>query len=109
MLIQQGDVLFKRVDMPESIWNKLDQRSNPVLVEGEATGHHHAIATDTLLESLSDILYEDDNGDLYIRNTKEITITHQEHKPVTLPPGQWKVDRVREYDHFAEEADYVKD
>jgi hypothetical protein len=109
MLIQQGDVLFKQVDMPDSIWNEFDKRANPILIKGEATGHHHAIATDQLTEALSDILFEDHNGELYIRNTEEITVTHQEHKPVTLPPGQWKVDRVREYDHFAEEANYVRD
>ena len=106
MLIQQGDVLFMSItDLPANC----KSRNNPILVKGETTGHHHAIATDTLLESLEDILYEDKHGDLYIKNEKPITITHQEHRAIDVPPGIWKVERVKEYDHFLEESRFVHD
>jgi hypothetical protein len=31
-----------------------------------------------------------------------VALTHEEHKPLTVPTGVYKVGRVREYDYFAE-------
>lgn len=36
-------------------------------------------------------------------------VVHEEHYPVEVPPGDYQVGRVREYDHFAEEARRVID
>ena len=49
------------------------------------------------------------DGMFYIRVNKEKTVTHEEHNPVTIPPGVYRVRKVREYDHFAEEARAVAD
>lgn len=36
-------------------------------------------------------------------------LTHQEHGTIPLPAGEYAADRVREYDHYAEEARRVAD
>ena len=98
MLYQQGDVLIQTV-----LEVKGKKLNHLTLAEGEATGHHH-----TITEGDAE-LYEHE-GTMYLRvNSEEATITHQEHGAVTIPKGDYIVKRVREYDHFAEEARNVAD
>jgi hypothetical protein len=40
---------------------------------------------------------------------KRITVTHEEHGPVELPKGIYKVEQVREYDYFSQQARRVYD
>lgn len=105
MLIQQGDVLFIMVDsMPEDVKEKQPAREGLItFAEGEATGHHHSCVAEGV------ILYEDGNGTLWCTVTDEATVTHQEHKPVTLPPGDYRIGIVREVDPFSEEVRRVRD
>jgi hypothetical protein len=88
---QQGDVRLLRVsDVPNGAIPVKRQERGYILAEGEATGHAHVITKDIEL-------YEHD-GVLYLKNEQEVTIQHEEHKPVTLSPGTWRVGRVREKD-----------
>ncbi len=76
-------------------------RESRILQEGEATGHaHRACALGTVYETGDAISLSSETG---------TTITHEEHAPVKLPPGEFVVEIVREYDHFAEEARAVVD
>ena len=98
MILQQGDVLIETV-------NKIPERAKPrkdrVLAEGEATGHFHRAGEGaTVLE---------DGDDLFLLVKKECQVTHEEHGTITVPPGEFRVRRVREYDHWKERADIVKD
>ena len=104
-LIQQGDVLFHGVEkLPDGLYPKKAFRPGRIVfAEGEATGHHHSCVADGVE------LYEDAMGVIWCRVIKEATVTHQEHKPVTLPPGNYMVGIVREYDPFAEEIRRVRD
>jgi hypothetical protein len=98
MLIQQGDVLIEKVS--EIKGKKLNHLT---LAEGEATGHHHTVTKGEAE------LYEYE-GTLFLNvKSDEAVVTHQEHKAVTLPKGKYKIGRVREYDHFSEEARQVRD
>jgi hypothetical protein len=72
------------------------------LAEGEATGHYHA-ATAPDVE-----LYEYGGG-LMLAAPSGTEVTHQEHKTVLVPPGEYDRLIVQEYDHFAEEAREVLD
>ncbi len=119
-LIQQGDVLMYRTGEPgrkpeDAKAVGRDGRGRLVLAEGEATGHHHAIADPgvdawTTGEKMNSPQGTDEDYEsLFFSNEKEVTVTHEEHKPVTLPPGTWERRIVREYDHFAEEARRVID
>jgi hypothetical protein len=96
---QQGDVTIKPVDAIPDRANATDSR---VLAEGEATGHKHvAEAEDVRL-----FLHE---GTLYMSAPMGTTVVHEEHGPLIIPPGEYQIGIVREYDHFAEEARRVID
>jgi hypothetical protein len=89
---QQGDVIIKPVTVIPDGANPVGGR---VLAEGEATGHkHQAEAEDVLLFMHA--------GTLYMRVPSGTRIVHEEHKELDVPPGDYLVGKVREYDHFAE-------
>ena len=74
--------------------SKVIARKRLVLAEGEHTGHSHTI--------------DDDEAELIqigermlLKLARAATVTHQEHKPITLTPGIWEVGRVKEYDWFS--------
>ena len=99
---QQGDITLERVDRLPSGAKKASHR---ILAQGEATGHAHRLE-----EATDGLLYEATDGTLYMRvGPKGATIAHEEHRPITLPPGDYRIGRVQEYDHFAEEARRVRD
>lgn len=63
-----------------------------ILAHGEVTGHCHQVEEAAKVE-----LFEQD-GVLYLRVIGEsATVVHEEHGPVTLPQGEYKVWRQREY------------
>jgi hypothetical protein len=49
------------------------------------------------------------DGMLYMNAPNGTTIVHEEHDPITIPPGDYVIGTVLEYDHFAEEARKVID
>lgn len=105
MLIQQGDVLIHRITHLPNGTAAVPTTGRHVLAEGENTGHAHAIAPQAgvRLYSLDEILY------LVNETDEAITVTHEEHKPVQVPPGVYKIGIVREYDYLAQEAVPVRD
>jgi len=102
---QQGDVLIKPIVLPSDVKKVSPKDRGYILAEGEATGHAHRI-----IEIESDIIemFEKD-GQLYVKNKKPVSIVHEEHKTIEIPQGEWKIEIVKEYDHFLEEARNVQD
>lgn len=95
---QQGDVIIEKVSEVKG-----EKLKHLTLAVGEATGHHHSVT-----EGEAD-LYEHE-GTLFLKvKSDKATVTHQEHKPITLPMGDYKIGIVQEYDHFMEESRYVAD
>lgn len=108
-LDQQGDVLFFLTDR-----KTLPSGAKPVkqkfpgkvtFAEGEVTGHHHSAVADGVE------LVEDKDGVLWckVENEDGAVVTHQEHGPVTLDPGVYKVGRVAEVDPFEKAVREVAD
>ncbi len=98
-MYQQGDVLLTPCTAVPLAAKALPHKK---LAEGEATGHAH------VAEAPDVRLFEVD-GVLYMSAPTGTTIKHQEHNPITVPPGTYKRGIVQEYDHFAEEARDVAD
>jgi hypothetical protein len=77
-----------------------------IIMEGEATGHHHVItdkgATLWTLECNGKV-------DIYLEVAEPVVISHDEHKPLPIPPGIYQVGQVREYDYFADMERQVVD
>ncbi len=95
---EQGDVLIKEVT---SIPVEAKTTSNKVLAHGES-GHIHQFKGDTAqMYVLNDLTY--------LKVFKDTPIEHEEHKTIIIPKGAYQIDRVKEYDHFIEEARYVAD
>lgn len=104
MLLQQGDVLVESVEgFPKEAKPVEPKERGYVLAEGEVTGHAHVI------DKVADIEFVEHGGMFYIKNKLPVTVKHEEHNPITIPAGIWRVRGVREYDHFAEEARRVID
>jgi hypothetical protein len=110
-IAQQGDVLLKRID---ELPKKLKTINGNILAEGEHTGNFHALVLKghclSKQESIPQLrFYEGENKERFVEILDFMDLLHQEHKSISVPPGIYKVDIVREYDHFDEEARKVID
>lgn len=81
---------------------KLVSRKRLVLAEGEHTGHAHVIE-----DSEAELIQIGER--MLLKLTKAATVTHQEHKPITLSPGIWEIGRIQEYDWFRKMQRQVMD
>ncbi len=89
MQYRQGDVLLIEQSIPGGAQRqKLTERI--VLALGEATGHAHAISSQFAMA------YQQAE-DMYILTTEGATLVHEEHAPIKVTPGTYKVVRQRQY------------
>ena len=123
---QQGDVVLFQVDdetfkdYSKSGGNIIDYNTqslnNPILAFGEVTGHLHQIHMKDMLDATEVTLHMSrwgeagkDVPDAFEVREEPITITHEEHNPLDVPPGKYVVRIVREFDHIAGRSRYVAD
>ena len=90
-MLRQGDVLLVPVrSIPKSVVaQKIKGRI--VLAHGEVTGHAHTV------DARRATLVIAEGGVTYLTVEQLTEVRHQEHAPVTLQPGKYKVVRQREY------------
>ena len=85
-LARQGDLLIQPTgSIPKGVKKVLDN----VVLEGEATGHHHRL--------VGGYVYKHTNGAMYFQVNKKATLVHEEHKPIEFKAGKYAVIRQREY------------
>jgi hypothetical protein len=98
-MVQQGDVNIVSVVIPVGA----KKRESGIIREGETTGHAHKVVGSDfeVLQLGSRIFARILSGDCQI--------VHEEHKPINLPVGDYEFFPTHEYDHFAEEARYLRD
>lgn len=88
-LYRHGDLLIENT---ETIPDGSRLLNHVVLAEGELTGHAHRIAERDAAE-----LHQATSG-LFLRvNGDRATLVHQEHGPIALSRGVYRVWRQREY------------
>lgn len=91
-IYRQGDVLIERVaKLPSGLKRQKAENGRIILAHGEATGHHHSLDVDAA------DLWKTEGGEQFLTVKTETAVTHQEHAPVSLPPGDYRVRRQREY------------
>jgi len=96
-MYRHGDLLLEHGNIPA----EATIRKNGILAYGEATGHAHRVIDEA-------IVYE--NGeDVFIRVMRQARVTHEEHGTITLPAGDFKVIRQREFDPYSEAVRRVAD
>ena len=96
-MIRQGDVLLKKVDKAPEGAKKLNTLT---VAYGEVTGHAHKIEVDA-----GDVqLVEDGQGGMFVsvKGGSKATLKHDEHAPINLEGGCYKVVIQREYDPVKE-------
>lgn len=89
--LQQGDVLIIPCDIP----NEAKEIKGNILQEGEHTGHAHRLFDG------SHAMYYDENAAVkYFKVITPVTLKHEEHHAFEIPPGEYRVGIVKEYDPF---------
>ena len=89
-LYRQGDVLLRSISrLPEG---QRKVRANGEVMEGEMTGHVHRLAELDQAEVL-----EIGAGLFVSVGDKGVSLVHEEHAPIVLPPGGYEVLRQSEY------------
>ena len=91
--VQQGDVIMRKLDAMPQGEQKSVSKLRCVLAHGES-GHSHVIEDDE-----AELVQIGDR--LLLQLNRDATVTHEEHKPITLEPGIWEIGRVKEFDYFA--------
>lgn len=92
MIYRQGDVLFLQVEEEATGIPQPRQDGRIIVAEGEATGHAHAV-----LDLDAQLLTLEASGEMYLDCPSGATVVHEEHAPVKLPAGTFKVLHQREY------------
>lgn len=90
---RQGDVFMVRVGdtLPKGAKKMKPDKGRTILAYGEVTGHAHA------LPALEAPMYTS-QGDRYIKVQKGgSTLRHEEHSPIPLDEGVWRIVQQREY------------
>lgn len=96
--IRQGDVIL----IPTEDLNGI-KLPHLILAEGEVTGHKHQIVNGQAT------LYET-RGTLFLKVISQTaTLSHEEHKAIQIPQGDWMIRIQREYDPEEEWGKYVQD
>mgnify|MGYP003148847609 CR=1 FL=1 len=130
---QQGDVLFVELDDEDAKtfqdkkaststnWRRIrverEENGDTVVAYGEATGHNHRFQFDSktmvnypVTGYVSDMGRRGETNALqYVEVEKTATLTHQEHNPIQVPPGKYRVKIVREFDHIGQQTRNVVD
>lgn len=100
-LFAQGDLLVERVPDVQPSGSLVPPGSDGAvtLLEGEQTGHRHAIF-DRVTMFRDDALAQDIPTGLYVGHVKvdgaTALVRHDEHTALSLPPGTYRIRRQRE-------------
>lgn len=92
MYCRQGDISIESIEaMPEQGEQIKATSGRIILAYGEATGHHHSICADDVETALAD------GGAMFLKLCRDSVLAHQEHAPISLQAGNYRVTRQREY------------
>ena len=127
---QQGDVvMYKLNDEDFKEYNNNEKGSGypianysgqtntkAVFAFGEVTGHTHRVEMSDMLKDAGVSLHMDYNRkagvdvpNAFEIHNESVELQHEEHDTVTLPPGNYVVKIVREFNHITRRAQYVAD
>lgn len=103
MIYAQGDILIEQVnDNARGATIAPDSDGSVVLGRGEVTGHRHRFALeDRVTMFRDDAKARDVSPELYIGHIRVgadgATLLHEEHAPVSLKQGVYRIRRQREF------------
>lgn len=98
-IFRQGDVLIRQVRRREPTGKDVQERGRVILAHGEVTGHAHEVIAETPTETALPPaqFFEEPDGRRFLFVERPCLLLHQEHGPISIPPGSYEVVRQREY------------
>src|SRR5512132_4317359 len=94
-MLRQGDILLVQIDDLPSGTDKVPERRGSqleyVLAHGEATGHAHSVLADYRVVVTRSVACSSSCK-------AGAELRHEEHRPLPLPPGNYRIVRQRTYD-----------
>ena len=91
-MLRQGDLLLIPITRtPKKLIPVHPEQGRLTLARGEVTGHHHSVDAGAATLGL------DEGGTMYMTVEELTEVRHQEHAPIPLAPGKYKVIRQKEY------------
>lgn len=105
-LYRQGDIMLMRIADGSIPSDELKETKTITIAYGETTGHHHSILEKDVAKGFAK--HETDLAE-YIRVTAEegAVLSHQEHDPITIPPGDYEA--INQYEYTPEKVSRVID
>lgn len=116
-MYRQGDVLLEKLNsLPER-----DRTSETLLVRGEGRNHGHFIkgnAVEILNAESNELTSGGGLVTQYLNIAEEASLEHllidsgewtQEHNPILIPPGKYRVIKQREYNPYSKAIRAVRD
>lgn len=92
-MVRQGDVLVVKIKkQPAGLKPVEAEGDHVVLAHGELTGHAHRVPADAAQLSRPRA-----GSDRFLEVTRATSLVHEEHAPIDLPEGLYRVVRQREY------------
>jgi hypothetical protein len=88
-MYRHGDVMIASI---KKLPSGCERKPHVILARGEVTGHSHRIEPNS-----SAVLFESGNETFLQVTESGANVIHEEHKPIELPPGLYRVWRQREY------------
>lgn len=101
--VLHGDVIIERAELPKN-FDSLTRLEDNALALGEATGHRHQLFSET-----ADLRECEKTKVRYLRLVEPTALRHQEHREITLPPGDYRIGIQKEYDPFEKISRQVAD
>ncbi len=97
-MYRQGDLLFIETDRIGDDSTLLNTKD---ILGSSVTGHIHRITEGKVYDHTPTL---DDNANFYVWIPKEgAAVVHEEHGPIDLPAGKYKVIRQREVNGYVED------
>lgn len=106
-IARQGDVILLAAGSIPGDAKPVERDANRVvLAYGEVTGHAHAI-----LDADAELVEVKRTNERFLRVLAEagVTLSHEEHSAIVLPPGNYEVRIQREYDLASGQVRNVQD
>ena len=98
-LLRQGDILLIPVDGLPTGAVPVARRGRLVLADGEATGHAHAVhERHARLFAAGPWTAASRSARYLVVDREPATLVHEEHDPIRVTPGAYRVLRQREYE-----------